>query len=381
MIVMLSMNWRLALVAFAVLPLIVAGHAVVPAERARVVPDRARLDRADQRVPAGEHHRHVDGAAVPARGAQLRAVRRRSTAQHRDANIESIFYYAVFYPAIEVDRRAGVGADHLVRRRLDAAGHADARLAGRVPAVLAALLPADQRHVGEVQRPAGGDGVVGADLQAARRAGDDQSPPRRRARTPDRRARRSRGAERERATSSSTTSGSRTTTATGDRTTCCGTCRSRSGPASASASSARPGAGKTTLINLLLRFYDVTRGRILVDGVDIREMDLHELRGAVQPRAAGRAPVLRHDRRQHPARAAPSITDDAGPARRRAAVHADAFIERLPRRLRQRRSPSAARRCRSGRSSCCRSRARWRSTRASWSSTRRRRASTPRPSC
>ena len=36
---------------------------------------------------------------------------------HRDANIESIFYYAVFYPAIEVDRRARDGAHHLVRRR------------------------------------------------------------------------------------------------------------------------------------------------------------------------------------------------------------------------------------------------------------------------
>src|SRR6185436_7683000 len=38
------------------------------------------------------------------------------------------------------------------------------------------------------------------------------------------------------------------------------------------------GAGKSTLINLLLRFYDVTRGRILVDGVDVREMDLADLR-------------------------------------------------------------------------------------------------------
>ena len=34
------------------------------------------------------------------------------------------------------------------------------------------------------------------------------------------------------------------------------------------------GAGKSTLINLLLRFYDVTSGRILVDGVDVRAMDL-----------------------------------------------------------------------------------------------------------
>jgi ATP-binding cassette subfamily B multidrug efflux pump len=38
------------------------------------------------------------------------------------------------------------------------------------------------------------------------------------------------------------------------------------------------GAGKSTIINLLLRFYDVTSGRILVDGVDIREMPLQGLR-------------------------------------------------------------------------------------------------------
>jgi ATP-binding cassette subfamily B protein len=41
------------------------------------------------------------------------------------------------------------------------------------------------------------------------------------------------------------------------------------------------GAGKTTIINLLLRFYDPQRGRILVDGVDIREIPLHELRELV----------------------------------------------------------------------------------------------------
>jgi ATP-binding cassette, subfamily B, multidrug efflux pump len=41
----------------------------------------------------------------------------------------------------------------------------------------------------------------------------------------------------------------------------------------------RTGAGKTTIIQLLLRFYDIQRGQILVEGVDIRTMDLQELRG------------------------------------------------------------------------------------------------------
>ena len=38
------------------------------------------------------------------------------------------------------------------------------------------------------------------------------------------------------------------------------------------------GAGKTTITNLLLRFYDVQRGQILLDGVDVRELDIEELR-------------------------------------------------------------------------------------------------------
>jgi len=41
------------------------------------------------------------------------------------------------------------------------------------------------------------------------------------------------------------------------------------------------GAGKTTIVSLLLRFYDPQRGRILLNGRDIREMSLDELRGLI----------------------------------------------------------------------------------------------------
>lgn len=41
------------------------------------------------------------------------------------------------------------------------------------------------------------------------------------------------------------------------------------------------GAGKTTLISLIPRFYDPTAGRILLDGIDIRELSLHSLRDQI----------------------------------------------------------------------------------------------------
>ena len=38
------------------------------------------------------------------------------------------------------------------------------------------------------------------------------------------------------------------------------------------------GAGKSTIMNLLCRFYDVTKGEVLVDGINVRDWDLHDLR-------------------------------------------------------------------------------------------------------
>jgi ATP-binding cassette subfamily B protein len=87
------------------------------------------------------------------------------------------------------------------------------------------------------------------------------------------------------------------------------------------------GAGKTTIINLLLRFYDVTRGRITVDNVDIRQLPLDELRRLFSlvlqdvhlfsGTIAGNVRLGRDD------------ISDAEVQRAVAAVHADRFVAAL----------------------------------------------------
>jgi ATP-binding cassette subfamily B protein len=87
------------------------------------------------------------------------------------------------------------------------------------------------------------------------------------------------------------------------------------------------GAGKTTVVNLLLRFYDPERGRITVDGVDIRELSTAELRGIIgfvqQDLFLFTGDILHNLTLDAPVR-----PDAAQEASRR--VGADRFIERLP---------------------------------------------------
>ncbi len=87
------------------------------------------------------------------------------------------------------------------------------------------------------------------------------------------------------------------------------------------------GAGKTTIANLLLRFYDPERGRITVDGVDIRELSTAELRSAIgfvqQDLFLFTGDILHNLTLD-----APIGLEAAREAARR--VGADRFIERLP---------------------------------------------------
>ena len=88
------------------------------------------------------------------------------------------------------------------------------------------------------------------------------------------------------------------------------------------------GCGKTTVINLLMRFYDVDSGAICVDGTDIRDMTRQGLRinwGMVLQDTWLRAATVR----ENICMAKPDATDEEVIAAAKAA-HAHSFIKRLP---------------------------------------------------
>jgi ATP-binding cassette subfamily B protein len=88
------------------------------------------------------------------------------------------------------------------------------------------------------------------------------------------------------------------------------------------------GAGKTTIANLIPRFYDVTRGQVLIDGIDVRSVSAYSLRRQIavvlQDTFLFNDTILENIRFGRPE----SSDDDVKAAARLA--HADSFIERLP---------------------------------------------------
>lgn len=88
------------------------------------------------------------------------------------------------------------------------------------------------------------------------------------------------------------------------------------------------GAGKTTVVNLLSRFYDVTGGAVRIDGYDVRDVSLHSLRTQVgvmmQDSFVFSGTILDNIRYARPEATAEECIAAAR------AVHADTFIEKLP---------------------------------------------------
>jgi len=88
------------------------------------------------------------------------------------------------------------------------------------------------------------------------------------------------------------------------------------------------GSGKTTIVSLLLRFYDVQEGRISIGGVDIRDMDLHQLRslfGLVLQDVHLFSGTIGGN-----VRLGNEAIDEGAVRRAVEAVHASGFIDRMP---------------------------------------------------
>jgi ATP-binding cassette subfamily B protein len=262
MVTLLWMDWRLALIAFSVLPLILVlaqwfRHHVRDSYR-KV---RLRIARINAFL-----NEHINGMATVQLFRREKVNYRRFeliNRDHRDANVEQIFYYAVFLPAVEfvaaiatalilwfgggfvLNNTLTLGslvafilyAGRFFRpisdmsekfNTLQAAMASSERIFQLIDTPVAVQSPSDPK----APSPKAKAHIVFEDVSFAYK-GDDQVL---------------------RNVSFEVEPGERV------------------GIVGAT------GAGKSTLISLLLRFYDVTSGRILIDGVDIRQMDLATLR-------------------------------------------------------------------------------------------------------
>ena len=321
MIVMLVMDWRLALVAFSVLPLIVFVTQWFR-RNARESYRTVRLWIARINAFLQEHITGMTTVQLFRQEARTFTRFEEINRTHRDANVQSIFYYAVFYPAIEV-----IGA--LAAALIIWYGGGWTMQGALTLGSLVAFLQYSQRFFRPISDMSEKFNVLQAAMASSERIFKLLDTP---------------------------------VTIESPRRDGPSIAAASSGPADKAGSGAirfedvsfsyvgnehvlrnisfdvRPGervgivgatgAGKSTLINLLLRFYDVTQGRILIDGVDVRSMDLETLRSrfslVLQDVHLFSGTIAGNVRLGNA-----GITDDQVRKAARA-VHADRFIERLP---------------------------------------------------
>src|SRR6266851_180357 len=315
MAMMLWMNWRLALVAFSVLPIIF----FVTQWFRKNVRDSYRVVRGwIARINAflQENITGMSTVQLFRREALNFARFDEIDRKHRDANIESIFYYAVFYPAIEaVSTLASAliiwyGGGSVMNRTLTLGA-------------LVAFLQYSQRFFRPISDMSEKFNVLQSAMASSERifklldepvAIESPAPPARRPAP-------AMGhivfddvwfAYNEGAEENWVLKGISFDVRPGERVGIVGA----------------TGSGKTTLINLLLRFYDVKRGRITIDGVDIRQLDLADLRGlfslVLQDVHLFSGTIADNIRLGH------ASIDDERIRHAARAVHAEPFIERMP---------------------------------------------------
>jgi len=266
--VLFWLNWKLALVTFAILPLLLAltlWFKVRARQSYREV--RVRIARINAFL-----QEHITGMHV------LQLFNREKAAfdefseinrDHRDANVRAIFYYAVYFPAVELITALGVGL---------IVWYGGLRVLDGVLSLgaLIAFLQYSQRFYQPLADLSDKYNILQAAMAASERTfrvldtpAVIESPP-----EPHRPSEQSGGVAGALAFEDVRFSYKR-----GEP-----VLRGISfavEPGETLAIVGHTGAGKSTLANLLLRFYDVDSGRVTVDGVDVRQWDLAALRRSI----------------------------------------------------------------------------------------------------
>ncbi len=326
MAVLVWMDWRLAIAAFSVLPLIVA---VTQWFRVNARESYRTVRTWIARINAYLQERITGMATVQLyrREARDYAAFDDIDRRHRDANVQSIFYYAVFYPAIELvgalaaslilwvggARILADGGDMLTLGSLVAFLQYSQRFFRPISDlsekfnILQGAMASSERIFGLLDTPVE---IVPGHHRATGGTGSETGATRGKWAGP--------GVIRFENVSFSYVEGEPVLknvsfeVRPGERIGIVGA----------------TGSGKTTIVSLLLRFYDVQQGRITVDGIDIRELDLADLRslfGLVLQDVQLFAGTIAGNVRLGDESIADSEVRGALDA-----VHASSFVDRLP---------------------------------------------------
>ena len=268
MIVLLTMNWRLALVTFAVVPAV----ALLTRWFRRNVRASFREIRAWVARINADLQENIAGIATVQlfrREAVNHERFQRLNEGHREANLQAVFYYAVFYPAIEITATVAT-ASILWYGGLQVMGGTLT-----LGSLVAFLLYAQRffRPVADISEKLNG---LQAAIAASERVFELIDTPVA-IRSPKWPVARGQWLVQHGRHAEGRIVFDRVSFAYGDE----DVLRNVSfdvAPGERVGIVGATGSGKSTIVNLLLRFYDVRQGRILLDGVDIRQLDLAALR-------------------------------------------------------------------------------------------------------